>query len=82
MQLVGAREAPAGDYVTLAGFILSHLHELAPARRSLYRAYKIPPAPLSNSYAPMRTCECEIKRCRRLMRAELSVPGTGGADGH
>jgi putative hemolysin len=28
MQLVGAREAPAGDYVTLAGFILSQLHEL------------------------------------------------------
>jgi CBS domain containing-hemolysin-like protein len=28
MQLVGAHEAPAGDYVTLAGFILSQLHEL------------------------------------------------------
>ena len=28
MQLIGAREAPAGDYVTLAGFILSQLHEL------------------------------------------------------
>jgi magnesium and cobalt exporter, CNNM family len=28
MQLVGAREAPAGDYVTLAGFILSQLREL------------------------------------------------------
>jgi putative hemolysin len=28
MQLVGAREAPEGDYVTLAGFILSQLHEL------------------------------------------------------
>jgi putative hemolysin len=28
MQLVGAREAPTGDYVTLAGFILSQLHEL------------------------------------------------------
>jgi putative hemolysin len=28
MQLVGAREAPAGDYVTLTGFILSQLHEL------------------------------------------------------
>jgi putative hemolysin len=28
MQLVGIVEAPAGDYVTLAGFILSQLHEL------------------------------------------------------
>jgi magnesium and cobalt exporter, CNNM family len=28
MQLIGAREAPSGDYVTLAGFILSQLHEL------------------------------------------------------
>jgi putative hemolysin len=28
MQLVGMVEAPAGDYVTLAGFILSQLHEL------------------------------------------------------
>jgi putative hemolysin len=28
VQLVGAREAPAGDYVTLAGFILAQLHEL------------------------------------------------------
>jgi putative hemolysin len=28
MQLIGMTEAPAGDYVTLAGFILSQLHEL------------------------------------------------------
>jgi putative hemolysin len=28
MQLIGMREAPAGDYVTLAGFILSQLHEI------------------------------------------------------
>jgi putative hemolysin len=28
MQLIGVDEAPAGDYVTLAGFILSRLHEL------------------------------------------------------
>jgi putative hemolysin len=28
MQLIGVNEAPSGDYVTLAGFILSQLHEL------------------------------------------------------
>ena len=28
MQLIGMGEAPAGDYVTLAGFVLSQLHEL------------------------------------------------------
>jgi putative hemolysin len=28
MQLLGMTEAPSGDYVTLAGFILSQLHEL------------------------------------------------------
>ena len=28
MQLVGIKEAPPGDYVTLAGFILAQLHEL------------------------------------------------------
>jgi putative hemolysin len=28
MQLVGIREAPPGDYVTLAGFFLAQLHEL------------------------------------------------------
>jgi putative hemolysin len=28
MQLIGAQEAPSGDYVTLAGFILSQLQEL------------------------------------------------------
>ncbi len=28
MQLIGIVEAPAGDYVTLAGFVLSQLHEL------------------------------------------------------
>jgi putative hemolysin len=28
MQLTGIGEAPAGDYVTLAGFVLSQLHEL------------------------------------------------------
>jgi putative hemolysin len=28
MQLIGISEAPAGDYVTLAGFVLSQLHEL------------------------------------------------------
>ena len=28
MQLIGMSEAPSGDYVTLAGFVLSQLHEL------------------------------------------------------
>ena len=28
MQLIGVKEAPSGDYVTLAGFVLSRLHEL------------------------------------------------------
>jgi putative hemolysin len=28
MQLIGMSEAPAGDYVSLAGFVLSQLHEL------------------------------------------------------
>ena len=28
MQLIGMSEAPSGDYMTLAGFILSQLHEL------------------------------------------------------
>ena len=28
MQLIGMGEAPSGDYVTLAGFVLSQLHEL------------------------------------------------------
>jgi len=28
MQLIGMAEAPSGDYVTLAGFVLSQLHEL------------------------------------------------------
>jgi len=28
MQLIGLDEAPSGDYVTLAGFVLSQLHEL------------------------------------------------------
>ena len=28
MQLIGMNEAPSGDYVTLAGFVLSQLHEL------------------------------------------------------
>ena len=28
MRLIGMIEAPAGDYVTVAGFILSQLHEL------------------------------------------------------
>jgi putative hemolysin len=28
MRLIGIAEAPAGDYVTLAGFVLSQLHEL------------------------------------------------------
>ena len=28
MQLIGVGAAPAGDYVTLAGFVLSQLHEL------------------------------------------------------
>jgi putative hemolysin len=28
MQLIGLREVPSGDYVTLAGFVLSQLHEL------------------------------------------------------
>jgi len=28
MQLIGMGEAPAGDYVTLAGFVLTQLHEL------------------------------------------------------
>lgn len=28
IQLIGMKEAPAGDYVTLAGFILAQLHEL------------------------------------------------------
>ena len=28
MRLIGMSEAPSGDYVTLAGFILSQLHEL------------------------------------------------------
>ncbi|MFY9602480.1 MAG: transporter associated domain-containing protein, partial [Pseudolabrys sp.] len=28
MQLVGIREAPPGEYVTLAGFVLARLHEL------------------------------------------------------
>ncbi len=32
MQLIGAREAPSGDYVTLAGFILARLHELPKPR--------------------------------------------------
>jgi putative hemolysin len=28
MQLIGMSEAPSGDYVTLAGFTVSQLHEL------------------------------------------------------
>ena len=28
MQLIGLGEVPSGDYVTLAGFVLSQLHEL------------------------------------------------------
>ena len=28
MQLIGMGEAPSGDYVTLAGFVLAQLHEL------------------------------------------------------
>ena len=31
MQLIGMNEAPSGDYVTLAGFVLSQLHELPKA---------------------------------------------------
>src|SRR5664280_1493120 len=33
MQLIGIGEAPAGDYVTLAGFVLSQLHALSDAAR-------------------------------------------------
>jgi hypothetical protein len=55
--------------------ILSQLHELAPARRSLYRAYKIPPAPLSNSYAPMSTFWIEIFK-PEIFKPEIFKPSS------